>query len=104
MRGEVARAMSDAVGLCASGDPVEGELVDGGVAVVRIGRFVRNVASRVYNVLRRLGHGEIEHVVLDLRACPGGVLDAAQQLAEDFLERGQVIAIRRDGEDDEVAL
>lgn len=41
-------------------------------------------------------------LVIDLRGCPGGELDAAKRLAEEFLDQGQEIATIVDGDGDAI--
>jgi carboxyl-terminal processing protease len=95
-------ALGAAVTAC---DGVRGaRLLDGGVGVVEIRTFVRDLSTLLHNELRRLEAGGMRALVLDLRGCPGGDLDAALALADDFLDRGALLATRLDPDGDEVPI
>jgi len=63
---------------------------------LRIGEFTAEMASEVFGRLE----GRESGVIIDLRSCPGGQVDAALQLADDFLADGLVLAQRTDEEGD----
>ncbi|MEM1030874.1 MAG: S41 family peptidase [Myxococcota bacterium] len=73
---------------------------DGGA--IRVREFTTDVGSRMWSLMR--DHGAEAGLCLDLRGCPGGVVDAALQLADDFLPDGVVLAQRIDEEGDGVAV
>ncbi len=75
-------------------NPVEGELLDGGVGYVRIKSFHANVASDLEGLLARLHReagGELRGLVLDLRSNPGGYLNQAWEVANKFLDDGIIV-------------
>ena len=63
------------------------------LVVLRVRRFVSGTAARFFNALRGR-EARVRGVVVDLRGCAGGDLDACSDLAGDFLERGATIALR----------
>jgi carboxyl-terminal processing protease len=70
---------------------------------VRISGFSKDVADELDRALAEaLGKERTLAVVLDLRACPGGLLEGAVAVAERFLAPGTPIVDvrRRDGEDE----
>ncbi len=76
-------------------NPVEGQLLDGNVAYVRIKSFSGNVASDLESLLARLhreGRGRLKGLVLDLRGNPGGYLNQAVAVSDRFLEDGVIVA------------
>lgn len=81
-----------------------GALLPEGVGHLVIARFTAELPTAVYNQIRSLEAEGMKSLVLDLRGCPGGELDAAVRLAGDFLERGAVIARTWDSDGDESAL
>src|SRR5262245_21404606 len=59
---------------------------------------LRTIVFREIDELTRSGG---DSLILDLRGCPGGLLDAGLRLAEDFLPRGAVVATVVDADGDE---
>jgi carboxyl-terminal processing protease len=75
--------------------PLEGSLLEGGVAHLRVSRFdsgTAEAAARLLDSLRRAG---ARSVVLDLRSTVGGELEAGVALADLFLSRGRTLATTR---------
>lgn len=70
----------------------------GGSAVLRIHRFTEDAPTRIFALLSA---GDPSRLIIDLRGCPGGDLDAAIRSAADFLPRGTFIAgvVDADGDD-----
>lgn len=68
----------------------------GDALVVRIPRFSRDVPARVYAAMR----DQPRRVVLDLRGNPGGPLEAALELADDFVPQGTHLATVVDDDGD----
>jgi carboxyl-terminal processing protease len=66
-----------------------------GALLIRVLAFTSDLAQRV---LAALAAGEARALVLDLRGCPGGDLEAALRLAGCFLPRGALLAEVRDAE------
>jgi len=80
----------------AQGDEEGAEPAPGRVGYVRIMRFNQKTAREVADAMAAL-HDEIDApigYVLDLRSNPGGVLEGAQDVADAFLERGEVVSVR----------
>ena len=71
-------------------------IVDGssGVARVRITSFQKTTAADLEAALRRLEAAGMRSLVIDLRGNPGGLLSAAVDVADLFLDRGLVVATR----------
>ncbi|MFN9369355.1 MAG: S41 family peptidase [Planctomycetia bacterium] len=72
------------------------KLVDpaAGVGYLKLTSFQKTTAADVENALRRLDGAGMRSLVLDLRGNPGGLLSAAVDVADLFLERGLVVATR----------
>ncbi len=65
-------------------------------AYIKLSSFSRSAGEEVKNALLNLSkEKEIKTIVLDLRGNPGGLLDAAIDVSDKFLERGKtIVAVR----------
>ncbi|MSR08723.1 MAG: S41 family peptidase [Gammaproteobacteria bacterium] len=73
---------------------VQARLLEPGYAYLRISQFSDTTGKDLRSSLVRLNQetaGGLRGVVLDLRDNPGGVLDAAVDVADSFLERGLIV-------------
>jgi carboxyl-terminal processing protease len=71
-------------------------LLEGGIGYLRLERFSRNAGEETRQALKELKlQGELKGLVLDLRGNPGGLLDAAVEVASKFLPRGSLIVTTR---------
>jgi carboxyl-terminal processing protease len=62
-----------------------------GVGYIRIARFAQRTAQELDEIIDDFEEQGIRGLVLDLRSNPGGLLDAAKDVSELFLERGRLI-------------
>lgn len=62
-----------------------------GVGYVRVARFAQRTARELDGIISDFEDEGIRGLVLDLRANPGGLLDAAKNVSELFLEKGRII-------------
>ena len=70
--------------------------VENGVGYIRLERFSRNAGEEVRQAIKELRlDGELKGLVLDLRGNPGGLLDAAVDVASKFLPKGSLIVSTR---------
>lgn len=65
-----------------------------GIARIRLTSFQKTTAADLDAALRRLDAAGMRALVLDLRGNPGGLLSAAVDVADLFLDRGLVVATR----------
>ena len=68
-----------------------------GIGYLRIAEFSQQTGPDVKAALHALlarNHGSLRGLVLDLRDNPGGVLDAAVSVADDFLNGGVIVSAR----------
>jgi carboxyl-terminal processing protease len=76
---------------------------EGDVGYIRMPGFNENTASGLENAVRdlkkQIGPG-LKGYVLDLRNNPGGLLDQAVQVSDDFLQSGEVVSTRGRHPDD----
>lgn len=67
------------------------------IAVIRVSTFGDRTTEELASALRTVA-GQAEALVLDLRGNAGGLLKAAVEVADLFVERGEIVSIRgRDG-------
>ncbi len=74
---------------------VAAELLATGYGYLRITSFTETTATELEQSVDQLEHAEPERLkgfVIDLRNNPGGVLDAAVQIADDFLDHGTIVS------------
>jgi len=77
--------------------PVESRLLGEGQGYVRIKSFQKDTARAVTSHLDRLEReagAALTGLVLDLRNNPGGLLDQAVKVADEFLEEGGIVSTR----------
>lgn len=71
---------------------VRTELLNDDIAYVRITQFQENTGTELLEALESwLAKGDINGLVLDLRNNPGGVLDAAVEVADSFIDQGLIV-------------
>jgi carboxyl-terminal processing protease len=73
---------------------VRGQLLDRDFGYLKLTHFSETTARDLYSTLTRLkreASGPLRGLVLDLRNNPGGVLDAAVDVADAFLDKGLVV-------------
>ncbi|MDW8465452.1 MAG: S41 family peptidase [Chloroherpetonaceae bacterium] len=81
--------------------PYAGLIDDETIGYIRLERFSLNAANEVADALQALQDSarakgkSLQGVVLDLRGNPGGLLDAAVNIAGKFVEQGSVIVTTR---------
>lgn len=82
---------------------VKFKTLDEGYAYLRIAQFQEKTADDLHKALESLNEankGKIRGLVLDLRNDPGGLLDQAVRVAENFLDEGKLI-VYTEGRDKE---
>lgn len=81
---------------------VSSAMVDESIGYLRVNAFAEDTAADVAAQLGALGEQGMQALVFDLRECPGGLLEGAVDVAEQFLAPGQrIVSIRgRKGDDD----
>jgi carboxyl-terminal processing protease len=75
-------------------NPVEGEVMEGGVGYISIKNFHQKVESDLHTELTRMNRetGGLRGLVLDLRGNPGGFLSQAVAAADTFLWDGTIVS------------
>lgn len=68
------------------------DFLEPGIAYVRLERFSRQAGEEVRQAIKELKvKGEVKCVILDLRGNPGGLLEAAVDVASKFIPRGSTV-------------
>ncbi|MBU6237964.1 MAG: S41 family peptidase [Planctomycetes bacterium] len=76
------------------------EMRDGGVGYVRITNFQKTTVQEVGRAMFQLSREGMKSLVIDLRRNPGGLLESAVDLADEFLSQGGIVSTRgRNGEE-----
>ena len=78
-------------------DPVKSQLEGNDVAYLRITSFTERTSEALreaYNAMDEKSGHKLVGVVLDLRNNPGGLLDQAVGVANEFLDKGEIVSIR----------
>ncbi|SDT22176.1 carboxyl-terminal processing protease [Halopseudomonas xinjiangensis] len=71
---------------------VRTETLDPGYAYLRISQFQTNTGDEVRRSLQRLtSENDLKGIVLDLRNNPGGVLQAAVEVTDSFIDEGLIV-------------
>ncbi len=78
-------------------DSVKARMLEPGYGYVRISTFQEDTGRslvREVNALSKSQIGKLRGLVIDLRSNPGGLLDAALQIADAFLDSGIIVSTR----------
>ncbi|MBD3290631.1 PDZ domain-containing protein [candidate division KSB1 bacterium] len=70
-------------------------LIEDNIGYIRLAHFSRNVGNQIYNSIADLKKEGMEALILDLRGNPGGLLESAVSVADNFVEKGQMIVSTR---------
>ncbi|MDE2229929.1 MAG: S41 family peptidase [Alphaproteobacteria bacterium] len=82
---------------------VRSQLIDNDIAYIRISSFNEQADSGVHTAMKSLAvksHDKLAGIVLDLRNNPGGLLDQAVAVANDFINQGEIVSTRGRHPDD----
>lgn len=80
---------------------ITGQALEGDVGYIRIKQFQTGTHTELLEAigdLRQTIHGRLKGVLLDLRNNPGGLVDEATAVADEFLQEGLVYTTRRRGQ------
>ncbi len=83
-------------------ESVKAEMLEGGVGLLRISSFSKQTAEEAKAHLESLTDKGMTSLVLDVRKCPGGLLDTAIDTTSLLLPAGKEVVVleKRDAEDD----
>ncbi len=72
-------------------DLKEAKIIDDGIGYIRLIEFRENTAIDLKMVIEMLKKQGMNALILDLRNNPGGLLDAAVKVTEEFIEHGKLV-------------
>ena len=78
---------------------VEARLIDGHIGYIALNAFSAPAAEQFGEGLEELLDAGADQIVLDLRDNPGGYIDAAQQIASEFIEDGVIFTQESAGDE-----
>jgi carboxyl-terminal processing protease len=81
-----------------------GVTLERAIGHVGVALFTLETPTLLHTEIEKLKRSGMDALVLDLRGCPGGDLEACLRLADDFLERGDVIVRMVEGDGDETEI
>ena len=70
-------------------------IVRDGIGYIKLTRFSKNAGHEVREAIRNLKTQELKGLILDLRSNPGGLLESAVSVAENFVKKGEPIVSTR---------
>ncbi|MGB7293237.1 MAG: S41 family peptidase [Thermodesulfobacteriota bacterium] len=76
---------------------VKYKLLDNEIGYIKISQFQENVSDELNDALSKLeldNGGSLRGLVLDLRNNPGGLLDEAIEVADQFIDKGLIVSVR----------
>ena len=78
---------------------VQSKMLNGGVAYIRLKQFQDHTHDELLKAAASLrAAGTVSGVVLDMRSNPGGLVDEAADVADEFLAGGQIYTMRHRGQ------
>ena len=84
-------------------ESVRSQLINNDIGYIRISSFNEQADSGVHAAIKSLmdkSHDKLAGIVLDLRNNPGGLLDQAVAVANDFITQGEIVSTRGRHPDD----
>lgn len=70
-------------------------IIKDGVGYIHLSHFSRNAGKDIESAIRSLKNEGLKSLILDLRSNPGGLLDAAVSVSENFIPKGKLIVSTR---------
>ncbi len=66
-------------------------ILQDGIGYIRLSHFSRNAGKDIEKAVRQLKKEGLQSLIVDLRSNPGGLLDAAVSVSENFIDKGKLI-------------
>ncbi|MCA9064135.1 MAG: S41 family peptidase [Planctomycetaceae bacterium] len=67
---------------------------DRGIGLIRVTHFSRHTVDELREAIQELSSRNLKGLVLDLRSNPGGLLEAAIDIADMFLDSGRIVSVK----------
>lgn len=76
------------------------EMTEPGIGFIKVTNFQKTTAAEVSRAMYDLSRNGMQSLIIDLRHNPGGLLDAAVEMADQFLARGSIVSTKgRNGQE-----
>lgn len=72
-------------------DIKDARILEDGIGYIRLVEFAENTPQEMNTALSNLMKEKMNALILDLRNNPGGLLDSAVRITEDFIEKGKLV-------------
>ncbi len=72
---------------------VEYKIIDNSIGYIKISEFSKNCSDEVYKALEDFDKNNITKVIIDLRGNPGGLLNEAVSICENFIPKGPIVHV-----------
>jgi len=79
-------------------DIKEAKILEDGIGYIRLSEFRENTSREFKTALEKLKRQGMKAFILDLRNNPGGLLDNSVKIAEEFIEKGNLIVYTKSRE------
>src|SRR5690606_4034371 len=73
--------------------------IDENLGYIKLVRFAEHSAEEVHDALQDLQKQGMKSLILDLRGNPGGIMKVAEQIADEFLKKNELIVYTQDKEE-----
>jgi carboxyl-terminal processing protease len=78
-------------------ESVKSKLLDNHIGYIQLSQFQEKTSDELRDTLLKLeaaNGGKLKGIVLDLRNNPGGLLNQAVEVADEFMDRGLIVSVR----------
>ncbi|MFQ5865472.1 MAG: S41 family peptidase [bacterium] len=72
-------------------DVAYADFIEDGIGYIRLSHFSRHAGKDVEKAIRKLKRNNLKSLIVDIRSNPGGLLEAAVNVSENFIEKGKLI-------------
>lgn len=85
-------------------DSVTSKIMKDKTAIITVTKFQENTSKEFHDALKQMNDKGMKRLVIDMRNNPGGFLDEATKMANEFLDKGDTVLYTENNEGDKKAL
>src|SRR5690606_1237621 len=74
-------------------------MIDKKTGYIKLIRFAEHSAEEIHDALENLKNKGMQTLILDLRGNPGGIMNVAEEIADEFLKKNELIVYTQDKEE-----
>ena len=74
-------------------------MIDQKTGYIKLIRFAEHSAEEIHDALENLKNKGMQTLILDLRGNPGGIMNVAEEIADEFLKKNELIVYTQDKEE-----